>query len=138
MAEEIVPIPAANLEQTPAPLESDIDRLAVEVSQHKENPEMAGASDREVVKQAIRTMSALPLATPKPGGSDNDSVLPAYMATAAPAAKLEVEELVRLAFKEGIAKATSVAQKSNPFILDAFHDALAGKLHEELVKRKLI
>ena len=60
------------------------------------------------------------------------------MAGAAPAAKLEVEDLVRMAFKEGIAKATDVAQKSNPFILDAFHDTLAGKLHEELKKRKLI
>jgi hypothetical protein len=60
------------------------------------------------------------------------------MAGAAPAAKLEVEDLIRLAFKDGIAKATHAAAKSNPFILDAFHDALAGKLHEELTKRKII
>jgi len=137
MAEEIIPVPVAGSEQAPVPLESDLDRLADEFAKHKENPEMSGASDREVVKQAIRTMSNLPPAPPQPSASD-DSALPAYMATAAPAAKLEVEELVRTAFKDGIAKATNIAQKSNPFILDAFHDTLAGKLHEELKKRKLI
>lgn len=136
MAEEIIPVP--KVEEVPAPLESDMDRLAAEVAQHRENPEMSGASDREVVRQAIRTMSSLPPAPPKSGALDDDTVLPAYMSTAAPAAKLEVEELVRMALKEGIAKATDSAQKSNPFILDAFHDALAGKLHEELKKRKLI
>lgn len=137
MAEEIIPTPQS-VEQVPVPMESDLDRLAGEVAKHKENPEMSGLSDREVVKQAIRTMSSLPAATPSAAGLEDDSVLPGYMATATPAAKLEVEDLVRLAFKEGITKATGVAGKSNPFILDAFHDALAGKLHEELKKRKLI
>lgn len=140
MPEEIVPVPKAPTPEQPlVPLESDLDRLAGEFAQHRENPEMSGASDHEVVKQAIRTMSSLPPVTPKPAGaSDDDSALPAYMASAAPAAKLEVENLVRAAFKEGVAKATGMAQKSNPFILDAFHDALAGRLHDELKKRKLI
>lgn len=99
---------------------------------------MAGASTHEMVKQAIRTISAPAPASAGAGSTDDDSVLPAYMATAPSAAKLEVEDLVRMAFKEGISKATANARKSNPFILDAFHDALAGKLHEELKKRKLI
>jgi hypothetical protein len=137
MAEEIVPTPAANIENIPSPLESDLDRLAGEVAKHKENPEMSGASEQEMVKQAIRTMSSLPPAPAVPKTED-DSALPGYMSTATPAAKMEVEELVRMAFKEGVAKATDTAQKSNPFILDAFHDALAGKLHEELKSRKLI
>jgi hypothetical protein len=135
MAEEIIPTPSA--EQVPVPLESDLDRLAGEVAKHRENPEMAGASDQERVRQAIRTITTPAPAAPS-AAADEDSGLPAYMAGASPAAKLEVEELVRLAFKEGIVKATHAAERSNPFILDAFHDALAGKLHEELTKRKLI
>jgi hypothetical protein len=138
MAEEIVPAPALNMENVPSPLESDLDRLAGEVAKHKENPEMSGTSEQEMVKQAIRTMSALPPAPPTAPTAEDDSALPGYMASATPAAKMEVEELVRMAFKEGVAKATGAAQKSNPFILDAFHDALAGKLHEELKSRKLI
>src|SRR5882724_8252254 len=133
MAEEIIHSPS--VEQASAPLESDINRLATEIAKHKENPEMTGASDREVVKQAIHSISNAPVPAPQQATAADDSALPAYMATATPAAKLEVEDLLRVAFKEGIAKATSVAQRSNPFILDAFHDALAGKLHDEMKKR---
>lgn len=137
MAEEIIPAPKP--EQAPAPLESDLSRVAGEVLKHRENPEMSGASDQEVVKQAIRTITAAPApAAPQKAVSDDDSVLPAYMSNAAPAAKLEVEELIRMAFKDGISKAAKTAQKSSPFVLDAFHDALAGKLHDELKKRKMI
>ena len=136
MAEEIIPTP--KVEQVPVPLESDLSHLAGEIAKHKESPEMAGTSDREVIKQAIRSMPAPPAPKTPQSGVADDSVLPAYMGTATPATKLEVEDFIRIAFKEGIAKATSVAKKSNPFVLDAFHDALAGKLHEELVKRKLI
>ena len=136
MAEEIVPTPS--VEQTPAPQESDLDRVASEVAKHRENPELAGASDQELVKQAIRTIGATAAPAPQQTATSDDSALPSYMSSAAPAAKLEVEDLVRMAFKDGIAKATSAAAKSNPFILDAFHDTLAGKLHDELKIRKLI
>lgn len=136
MAEEIIPTPSP--EQAPAPLESDLDRLAGEVAKHRENPEMSGASDQEVVKQAIRSMAPVAAPAPTPSAGDDDSALPAYMATASPAAKLEVEDLVRIAFKEGISKAAATAAKSSAFVLDAFHDALAGKLHDELKKRKMI
>ena len=99
---------------------------------------MAGASGQELVRHAIQTLhSPTQAVTPQTGAGD-DSVLPSYMSGATPTAKMEVEDLVSMAFKEGIAKATSAAQRSNPFILDAFHDALAGKLHEELKKRKLV
>jgi hypothetical protein len=143
MPEEVVPTPRPAPEQAPAPLESDLSRLAAEVAKHKENPEMAGASEREMIRQSIRSMVPAPPSQAQKTGSDDtgavdDSVLPAYMDTAAPAAKLEVEDLLRMAFKDGITKATHAAQRSNPFILDAFHDALAGKLHEELKKRKII
>jgi hypothetical protein len=136
MAEEIIPSP--NLEQVPAPLESDLDRLASEVVKHRENPEMAGASDQEVVRRAIQSMSPAPAPAPTSASSGDDSALPTYMADAPAGLKLEVEDLIRIAFKEGIAKATTIAAKSNAFVLDAFHDALAGKLHDELKKRKMI
>jgi hypothetical protein len=43
-----------------------------------------------------------------------------------------------MAFKDGILKASSEAAKASPFVLDAFHDALAGKLYEELKKRGVL
>ena len=139
MPEEIIPSPQPAAEQAPAaPLESDITHVASEVARHKENPELSGASERELVRQAIRSVSNLPVAPKAAAPTTDDSVLPAYMSSATPAQKLEVEDLLRTAFKDGIAQATSVAQKSSPFVLDAFHDTLTGTLHEELKKRKMI
>ncbi len=137
MSEESLPKPVPKLETPVRALEADMDRLAGEIMKHKENPEMAGAGDRELVRQAIRSIGPLP-AAPQASEAQTSPYLPAYVANAAPATKLEIEYLVDIAFKEGIAKANTAALKSNPFVLDAFHDVLAGKLYSELQKRKLV
>ena len=43
-----------------------------------------------------------------------------------------------MAFMDGILKAANEAKKSNPFVLDAFHDALTGKLYDEFKRRGLL
>ena len=136
MPEEALPKPIPKYEAPARALETDMDRLAGEIMKHKENPEMAGAGDREIVRQAIRSIGPMPSVQPAP--AQPSPYLPNYVANAPPATKLEIEYLVEMAFKEGIAKANAAALKSNPFVLDAFHDVLVGKLYPELQKRKIV
>ena len=46
--------------------------------------------------------------------------------------------MVDSVFHEGLWKTLAKAKKSDPFVLDAFHDALTDKLYDELKNRKLI
>ena len=50
-----------------------------------------------------------------------------------------LQHLVDVAFHEGVLVAIEEARKLNePFLLDAFHDLLVDKLHDELVARDKI
>jgi hypothetical protein len=138
MPEEIIPQPSsAPKPEVPSILpEADMDRLAGEIAKHKENPEFAGVAGQEIVKQALKTVAPV---TPQPQPSDpNAQYLPNYVSDAPQPTKMEIEHLLEIAVKEGLAKANALASKSNPFVLDAFHDALSGKLYPELQKRKLV
>ena len=53
-------------------------------------------------------------------------------------AKLEIEYLVDMALHHGIDKAVEKAKASGPFVLDAFHDALTGKLYDEMRRRGML
>ena len=99
-----------------------------------------------MVKEAIRAFPQLghgtaddngvPIAPATPG--EANSPLPAYTQNAAPEIKLEIEYLLDLAFRKGIATALTESAKSPYFVQDAFHDALAGRLYPELQKRGLM
>lgn len=135
-------MPEENISESPkiegAALEADMDRLAGEIMKHKEILDSEKTDHKEILKQAINAIG--PAATPAPLPADDQSspYLPGYAAGSSPEVKLEIEYLVDLALREGIAKANAAARQSNPFILDAFHDALAGKLYPELQRRKII
>jgi hypothetical protein len=104
---------------------------------------MQGASGHEVVRHSLQTMTrsaSLGQAAP-PAQSDDvfQNPLPAYAADAPAEAKLEVERLLEIAFRDGIMKADAEAKRSgNAFIIDTFHDSLAGKLYPELRRRGIV
>lgn len=50
----------------------------------------------------------------------------------------EINRLVNLISSKGINQAIAEARKLDPFLLDAFHDALVDKLYEELASRGLV
>lgn len=53
--------------------------------------------------------------------------------------KQQVNALVSLVFEKGLKQAVSIARAlDNPAILDEFHDVLADRYFDELVKRKII
>ncbi len=51
----------------------------------------------------------------------------------------KLQALVEVAFSHGLLKAIEEARaENNPYLLDAFHDVLTDRLHDELVKRHVI
>ncbi len=123
-------------------LEQDLQRVTAEIERRRERaPEIAS---REVVRQSI--IAAIPQAPvserveASPSGSSPAAPerIPAYLNEESPEIKAEVERLVSLAFEKGISSAVEEAAKKSPFVLDAFHDALADKLLPELEKRGII
>jgi hypothetical protein len=66
------------------------------------------------------------------------SDLPDYTESAPAAVKHEIEHLLGIVLEKGIIAANSEAARSSPFILDAFHDALTGKLYPELKKHGIV
>lgn len=123
-----------------AALEADMKRLAVEVERQKE------MESREVIKAAlgakIREGETAAPAREAIGGVAA-TPLPSYSDDAAPELRLKVEQLIDVAWHKGVDAAVAEAkanakQKDGPALLDMFHDALTGKLHEEMVKRGLL
>ena len=116
-----------NTEKIHKALESDIERISAEVERHKENPETKHLEGKELVKKSIQTAHATAVET-EIDFSDQFKDAPE-------ADKIKVEKLLDQAIHEGILKADGEARKSGPFVLDAFHDALAEKI-EPLLREK--
>jgi hypothetical protein len=127
-------------------LEADIVNLAEQVRNVRELPEMRNATEVEILKEAMRAFPRsgaegqppLPPVSGSAAAGDASGVLPAYAENAAPETKLEIEYLIDVALRDGLAKALSEAKKSSPFVEDAVRDALAGKLYPELQKRGIL
>ncbi len=123
--------------------------LAAEIRGQREKPEMKNASEKELLKEAIRAFPVLnenpqataapaPATPPAPTDPASHSPLPGYAQNAPPEVKLEIEYLLEITLREGLNKALLESKKSPYFVQDAFHDALAGKLYPELQKRGII
>lgn len=135
-------------------VEMDMKRLEAEVAERKKIPEttIQSRGDRQIIKEALVFMANSANDDDSDDNSNKkdevfssgrsrtviDDPLPAYVSGASPETKLEIEYLLELAFHRGIKKANSEAKKSSPFVMDAFHDALAGKLYDELKKRGIV
>lgn len=121
-------------------LEADLKVLAQEIRKQRETPESKSLGEKDLLKEAIKAMPvpAVPMPLPKSPQQAATSPLPAYAQTAPAEIKLEIEYLLDIAFHHGIAKAMTEAKKSPAFVLDAFHDSLAGKLYPELQKRGIL
>ncbi len=118
-------------------LEKDILRLSKEVKRHQEALPSQEISPREIIKSAIGGQIQSQTADTAPQNQPA-SVLPQYLQQESPEMQLKVEELVDLAFHKGIEASVKEAKKYGPFILDAFHDSLTGKIYDELKSRKLL
>ena len=95
-------------------------------------------TEKEILSQAIRSLPPSASAPDPQRDFQNKSPLPAYAQNAPAEVKLEIEYLLDVAFHHGIGKADALARKAPAFVLDAFHDALAGKLYPEFQRRGIL
>lgn len=119
-------------------LEADLKRLTLEVQRQEKLSENRNLGGEALLKKSIES-----IATPYPEESREKmqasrSPLPDYVESTGVETKLEIEYLLDLAFHKGLDRAVSEARKTSPFVLDAFHDALVGKLYPELRKRGIL
>ena len=119
-------------------LEADLRRLTLEIQRQEKLPENRNLGGGALLKKSLESIvSPLPEeALEKIPASK--SPLPDYARESGAKTKLEIEYFLDLAFHQGLDKAVSEVRKSSPFVLDAFHDALAGKLYPELKKRGIL
>ncbi|MBI5401509.1 hypothetical protein HZB05_01640 [Candidatus Wolfebacteria bacterium] len=120
-------------------INQDVEKLGKEIQEKREQPEIKtqNYSEKDLIKQSIKPMvypqPKAPTVVPAP--QVEDRYLPDYLKNAPNEVKAQVEKLLENTFKNGLEKGVSEARKAPPFVLDAYHDALTDKLHEELVKR---
>ena len=124
-------------------LEQDMQRLAQEVLARKGQKESLAMPEREIVKEVLSSqIEDQPYVTPSFSSSNaqasTSSPLPQYMNDESAEIKLKVEQLINETFHKGVSETIKEARKMNPFILDAFHDALTSRVYDELKERKLI
>lgn len=131
MAEQLLP------EFEHRALEDDLTHLAREVGKHQEAPETRHLAGEALLKKSIQSFTDTnngPVVTP----TDLQNPLPQYVDNASAETKLQVEYLLDIAFHQGILKADREARKANPFVLDAFHDALVKKLYPHMQERGVL
>lgn len=128
----------SNLEQEIALLEREIQ------SKRQELEKKSGMviESREALHHLVG--EKLGKSTPSPGPSTTaqapspSSGAASYLDNLDPASVAKVNDLIGKVSKQGIAKTIEEARRAEPFILDAFHDALVDKLHGELKARGLV
>lgn len=92
---------------------------------------------KETVRQSIQTVSVAPVPQAVPARGDLD-VLPDYTKNYSEADKLTIENILQVAADKGLDSANKMAEDKPPYILDAFHDALAEKLLPYLKQKGII
>ncbi len=118
-------------------LETEIAQLSAEIAQKREALEKARGfvSEKEILKETLREKIF-----PSPVSRITPAVPQSGVATPVVSSddKEKVEKLLNKTFSDGLSAAVKEARENPPYVLDAFHDALVDKFHEELVKRKII
>jgi hypothetical protein len=122
----------------------DIEKLKKEITESKLIPEIKNYSEKDLIKQNIgqklypQGKSEAPIQKVQTAPAEDDKYLPDYLKNSERAIKDQVEKLLEITIRTGLEKGINEARKMPPFIMDAYHDALVDKLHEELIKRKMI
>lgn len=135
---------------SPAMPEPVVGRVEEAVKASVSRPEFSNASPEHIVKESVKSIAdtvlppraaeaVIAAPAPQPAASpSDDSSLPGYLSSDSGEAAKTVANLVGLVFSEGLDKAIEASRKHDPFIEDAFHDALVEKLVPELKKRGVL
>lgn len=132
----------AEIKNFPEFLDKDLERLAAQAKEKQKEIGSEKISQQEILKQSLKVIIPSPKTDEEKNGKIKAApdVLPAYLTSEkiGENIRLEVRRLINLVFKDGLESALKEARRKQPFIEDAFHDALVDKLLPELRKRGLI
>src|SRR5690349_6260004 len=124
-------------------IEAEIAQLTAAIQEKRAQLERERGSSVES-NEALHTVVAekinqqMPPAPPVATQGKPTSSGKSYLDDLDPADVIKVNELIDLVPSLGISKVVAKAKEEIPFVLDAFHDALVDKLHDELRRQKLI
>jgi len=117
--------------------EAEETRLIEAAKLHAESAEGKEMKGEELMKKAIQSVTQT---VPVPEQAEPNSIqnpLTDYTAQEPEEVKRKIEDLLQIAATDGIVRATEAAKHASPFILDAFHDALAAKVYPYLREKGL-
>lgn len=140
---------------------SDLESEIAELSRQIENKKRALEAENGIVREEKEVIAetvaehfytgTAPIAVTTSNGDNNDisdsskatpikpaSVSKDYLDTLAPEAVEAVNLYVSMIPKDGIRKTVTKVQSEQPFLIDAFHDALVTRLYDELKERGII
>lgn len=118
--------------------EMDEGKLVEAAKLHAETQEGKEMKGEDLMKKAIQSVTQVaPISTEGSSGSMQDP-LTAYAAEQPEEIKQKIEELLQVAASDGLVRAAEEARRASPFVLDAFHDALAAKVYPYLKEKGLI
>ncbi|MCC6405093.1 MAG: hypothetical protein IT405_01765 [Candidatus Yanofskybacteria bacterium] len=121
-------------------LQSQIAALEQQIAAKRaeSGADTAAPYERNEVHAAVgeQIAEAVPGYQPAPSVNTPATEVPSWQD---PALAAQVQELVNVAFTQGLQAALDQAIKTeNPALVDAFHDLLADQLHQELLNRKKV
>lgn len=117
--------------------EADAEKIIEAAKIHAEANENKELKGEELMKKAIQSVTQPPPAAEPVEANSIQNPLTSYTAKESEEVKQKIEDLLQVAATSGIVKATEEARKASPFILDAFHDALAAKVYPYLKEKGL-
>ena len=133
-------------------LEAEIAHLAQQLEEKKKL--LAGSQETKEDHEVVREYVTKEVYGPQSPVNDDDDDDQPVAATPVPMPKpkkvkdyldsldresaAQVNNLISLVSEKGFTAAITEAKNGEPFILDAFHDALVGKLYHELKDRGLV
>lgn len=119
----------------------ELDASRGVVREAQETKDVIHASLGEKIQKAL---PAVPLAPVPPQGTAVASVTGtassgnSYLDDLDEETVAQVNALIQEVFAKGIDRAIKDAKTHDPYVIDAFHDALTDKMYEELKRRKAI
>lgn len=131
------------------PIELEIEALSKEIEAKRRELEAGvgvvheSTGEKEVVRASlaekinaqlppsIAPLGPVPVA---PAASSTGS----YLDDLDPETTEKVNALIQEVFDKGLERAIKDAKNLEPYVLDAFHDALADRMYQELKRRKVI
>jgi|SRR3989344_6087571 len=124
-----------NLEQEIAALSVQIEEKRAELERERGSHVEGREALHTIVSQVLGTRSQV---LAKPNTQYLATNTSSYLDDLDPADIEKVNALIDMIPKQGIKRTIDQARSEPAYILDAFHDALVDRLHDELKKQKLI